>query len=194
MKGRYITKPLLMPLLGLYYLTSAFQMNYLFLAAITCAWMGDIFLMMAQPCKRNHYFKLGLLAFLTGNILYMVVFAKYFPCLTSMPAWGWGFISIYIAAGIVACRLLVPYAGRMMPAVIVYIVVIVLTGSSTLIPLGCVHPIGAVTAMAGVFLFMLSDGINAYHRFIGEVPMEWMMVMGPYLLGQFLIVQGYLLF
>ena len=48
--------------------------------------------------------------------------------------------------------------------------------------------------MAGAFVFMVSDTLNAYNRFVREIPFERLLTMGTYLGGQFLLVQGYLLF
>jgi uncharacterized membrane protein YhhN len=192
--GRYITKPFLMPTLALYYAASAALPNPLLIAAIICGWLGDIFLMIPDPQKTRRYFRPGLAAFLLGHILYIVVFASYLPRVSNIPAWGWAVLAVYIAAGIGGYRLIVPHAGRMLPAIIAYILIIVLMGASTILPLGSVRIAGAVAAMAGAFVFMVSDMINAYNRFVREIPRERFFTMGTYLAGQFLLVQGYLLF
>ena len=41
---------------------------------------------------------------------------------------------------------------------------------------------------------MGSDTINAYSRLVREIPFEWLLTMAAYLVGQFLLVQGYLMF
>jgi uncharacterized membrane protein YhhN len=192
--GRYITKPVLMPVLAVYYITSTAQMNPVLVAAIACGWLGDIFLMIPDPQKTRRYFKPGLVAFLLGHILYIAVFASYLPCASIVPAWGWSFLAVYAAAGAAGCRLIAPRAGKMLPAIIVYIIIIVLMGASTVLPLGSVNIAGAVTVMAGAFIFMISDTINAYNRFVREIPCERLYTMGSYLGGQFLLVQGYLLY
>jgi uncharacterized membrane protein YhhN len=192
--GRYITKPLLMPALALYYVASVAQPNPILIVAIVCGWFGDIFLMIPDPKKTRRYFKPGLAAFLLGHILYIAVFAAYLARAESVPAWGWGLLALYIAVGIVGYHLIAPHAGKMLPAIMVYIIIIVLMGASTVLPLGSVHTAGAVTAMAGAFVFMVSDTINAYNRFVREIPFERLFTMGTYLGGQFLLVQGYLLF
>lgn len=192
--GRYSTKPLLMPTLGLYYVTSAPQTNFIFLAALACCWLGDIFLMVTSRQKEGRYFKIGLVSFLLGHLLYITVFSSYLPHVINMPLWGLGCIAVYFAAGYAGYRLIAPHTGRMLPAVIAYIIILVLMGGSTVIPLGSVRLAGAVTAMAGALLFMISDAVNAYDRFIKKPPLEWMLTMGAYLTGQFLIVQGYLWF
>jgi uncharacterized membrane protein YhhN len=192
--GRYITKPFLMLVLALYYVASAAQPNPVLVAAIACGWLGDIFLMIPDPQKTGRYFKPGLTAFLLGHVLYIAVFAAYLPRAESVPAWGWGFLAAYVAAGVVGYRFIAPHAGKMLPAIIAYIIIIVLMGASTVFPLGSVYTAGAVTAMAGAFVFMVSDTINAYNRFVREIPFERVLTMGTYLGGQFLLVQGYLFF
>jgi uncharacterized membrane protein YhhN len=192
--GRYITKPVLMPALALYYVSSAAQPNPVLIAAIVCGWLGDIFLMIPDPQKTRRYFKPGLAVFLLGHVLYIAVFAAYLPRAASVPAWGWASLAVYIATGIVGYRLISPHAGKMLPAIIAYIIIIVLMGASTVLPLGNVNTAGAVTAMAGALVFMVSDTINAYNRFVRDVPYERVLTMGTYLGGQFLLVQGYLFF
>lgn len=192
--GRYITKPFLMPFLLLYYVTSAGELNGLLIAALAFGWLGDVFLMIPDPRNTRRFFKPGLLAFLLGHILYIAVFAAYLPRASSVPVWGWAALAVYVATGIVGYRLIVPHAGKMLPAIIVYIIIIVLMGASTVLPLGSAATCGAVTAMAGAFIFMLSDTLNAYNRFVREIPFERLFTMGTYLVGQFLLVQGYLFF
>jgi len=192
--GRFITKPLLMPALALYYVTSATQVNPVLIAAIVCGWLGDIFLMIPDPQSTRRYFKAGLVAFLLGHILYIAVFAAYLPRVESVPVWGWAAVAVYVGAGAVGYRLIIPHAGKMLPAIIAYIIIIVLMGASTVLPLGSVSTAGAFTAMAGAFVFMVSDTLNAYNRFVREIPLERLFTMGTYLVGQFLLVQGYLFF
>lgn len=192
--GRYVTKPLLMPALALYYVTAAAEPNPFLLAAILCGWLGDIFLMIPDPQKTRRYFKPGLVAFLLGHFLYIAVFAAYLPYSASVPAWGWACLAVFVAAGVVGYRLIAPHAQEMLPAIIAYIIIIVLMGASTVLPLGSVCTAGAVTAMTGALVFMISDTINAYNRFAREIPFERLFTMSTYLIGQFLLVQGYLLF
>jgi len=192
--GRFITKPFLMPFLLLYYVTSAGELNGLLIAALAFGWLGDVFLMIPDPQNTRRFFKPGLLAFLLGHIFYIAVFAAYLPRASSVPVWGWAAIAVYVSAGIAGYRLIVPHAGKMLPAIIVYIIIIVLMGASTVLPLGSAATCGAVTAMAGAFIFMLSDTLNAYNRFVREIPFERLFTMGTYLVGQFLLVQGYLFF
>jgi uncharacterized membrane protein YhhN len=191
--GRFITKPFLMLLLALYYTAAATEPNPVLLAAIACGWMGDIFLMIPDPAKTRRFFKPGLAAFLIGHVLYIAVFAAFLPRAATVPVWGWASLAVYVAVGAIGYRLIAPHAGKMLPAIIAYII-IVLMGASTILPLGSVNTTGAVMAMAGALIFMVSDTVNAYNKFAREIPCERLYTMSTYLGGQFLLVQGYLLF
>jgi uncharacterized membrane protein YhhN len=192
--GRYVTKPLLMPLLALYYTAAAAEPNPLLIAAVVCGWLGDIFLMIPDQRKTLRYFKPGLAFFLLGHVFYIAVFAAYLPYAAGIPAWGWGSLAVFVAAGAVVYRLIAPGTGKMLPAIGAYIIIIVLMGASTVLPLGSVNTAGAVMVMAGSFVFMVSDAINAYNRFVRELPCERLVIMAAYLAGQYLLVQGYLYF
>jgi uncharacterized membrane protein YhhN len=192
--GRFITKPFLMLLLALYYAAAAAEPNFLLIAAILFGWMGDIFLMIPDPQKTRRFFKPGLAAFLIGHILYIAVFAAFLPRTAHVPVWGWAAVAVYVIVGVIGYRLIAPHAGKMLPAIVAYCVIIVLMGASTVLPLGSVNMTGAVMAMAGALIFMISDIINAYNKFAREIPNERLYTMSTYLAGQFLLVQGYLLF
>lgn len=192
--GRYLTKPILLPALALYYVTSAVQPNVLLVAALTCSWLGDVFIMMPDPHNTHRYFKPAVTAALLGHILYVAVFAVYLPRAAGVPAWGWGILAVFIAAGAVGYRLIVPHTGRMVRLAAAYSIISILMAACTVLPLGSVATCGAVMVMAGAFVFMVSDALNAYNRFVGRVPFERVVTMCTYLAGQFLLVQGYLLF
>ncbi len=194
MPGRYFIKPLLMPSLALYYLSSAESPNPFTIAAIAGGWLGDIFLMIPDPQKTRKYFRPGLVAFLLGHILYIAVFIPYAADMARFPAAGWLLLPPYIATGVFGFRLIGPHAGAMKNAILAYVVIFVVMGAATVFPMGTASLRGVLLAMAGAFIFMVSDIINAYNKFAREIPNERVYTMGTYLVGQFLLVQGYLLF
>jgi len=46
--------------------------------------------------------------------------------------------------------------------------------------------------MIGALVFIISDTINAFNKFAKEIPYERLYTMSTYLLGQFLLVLGFL--
>jgi uncharacterized membrane protein YhhN len=194
MTARYLLKPLLMPSLAVYYLCSTKAPHKFLLAALFASWLGDVFLMIPDPQKTRKYFKPGLAAFLLGHVFYITVFFPYAARLEAFPGGGWLLLLPYLGLGILGFRLISPHAGAMKKAIIAYVIVITSMGISTVFPLGQVSLHGVILAMAGSLIFMVSDIVNAYNKFVAEVVNERVYTMSTYLLGQFLLVQGFLFF
>ncbi len=192
MPMRYATKPFLMPSLALYYASCAPAINWLVIAALACGWLGDVFLMIPDPQKTRKYFRPGLVAFLLGHVFYILVFGSYLTGIGNLPWYGYACLIVFLASGLFAAKLLLPHAGAMRGPILGYIVIIVIMGFAATLPLGGASLRGAATAVAGAFVFMVSDTINAYNKFAREIPHERLYTMSTYLAGQFLLVQGYL--
>ncbi len=191
---RYATKPFLLVSLAAYYCVSADTINWMMTGAILCGWLGDIFLMIPDPEKTRKYFKPGLAAFLLGHVLYTVVFAASFSGCDVFPSLGWGLFLPYILMGAAGFLLVKPHAGKLLGAFAAYVIIIVIMGFSTVLPLGGVTFKGVSFAMAGSFIFIISDTLNGYNKFAREIPNERIYTMSTYLVGQFLLVYGYLHF
>ncbi len=191
---RYATKPLLLLSLAVYYYLAADVVTWFMVAAIIFGWLGDIFLMIPDPEKTRRYFKPGLAAFLMGHVFYTLVFGAYIGSMASFPWYGWFFFLPYVITGAVGFMLVKPHAGKLLGAFIAYVIFIVLMGFSTVVPLGSVDLNANLLAMAGALIFIISDTINGYNKFAKEIPNERIYTMSTYLLGQFLLVQGYLMF
>ncbi|MBN2658044.1 MAG: lysoplasmalogenase [Spirochaetales bacterium] len=192
MKIRYFTKPLLMPLLALYYLAGNPDPSILMILAIAGGWLGDLFLMIPDPEKTRRWFKPGLVAFLLGHIFYMSVFfrASAGKIELTMPVIILaGFVLVYCALVFLKLK---PYMGKLAPAITVYIVVIAAMGISAVLCLPGQELTPAVTVIAGAMIFMVSDTVNAWNKFAKEVPRERVITMTTYLAGQGLLVAGYL--
>ncbi len=55
------------------------------------------------------------------------------------------------------------------------------------------EPIGITMLIVGAWLFVISDAFNAWGRFVKPVPNERLVVMSTYIVGQFLMVIGYII-
>ena len=69
----YITKPLLLPLLILFYLTYLPDVNWWYVAGMIGGFLGDVFLMLPDPSGKKTAFKIGLIAFLLGHVFYQAL-------------------------------------------------------------------------------------------------------------------------
>ena len=76
--------------------------------------------------------------------------------------------------------------------VTIYLIVIILMGVSTPLLWGSNEPISVILLMVGALVFIISDTINAFNKFAKEIPYERLFTMTTYLLGQFLLVLGFL--
>ena len=90
-KIEFITKPLLMPLLILFYVfgviegASAAQIDWFILVALIGGWAGDVLLMLKNQEK---WFLYGMVAFLINQIFYIISFFLSIPIITNFNLWG----------------------------------------------------------------------------------------------------------
>lgn len=190
---RYLTKPLLMPALALYYFVNAGSASWVMVAALAGGWLGDIFLMIPDRDEKKRFFKMGLVAFLLGHLFYVWAFLEK-AGLESLSLAGMAGILFFAGYGLVVFKKLKPYMGALFVPITLYIVVIALMGICASLCLGSQPMPAALVVVLGAFIFMVSDTLNAWNRFAGAVPYERILVMATYLGGQFLLIQGYLQF
>lgn len=188
---RYISKPLLMPLLACYYMFNNPSLNLWVIFGIAGGFIGDICLMMPDPKGTKRFFKIGLISFLLGHLFYIIALIliidfsrfKWWSILLSIP---------YIIIGVYVYPRLIKYTGKMKIPVTIYLIVIILMGISTPLLWGNNEPIAVILLMVGALVFIISDTINAFNKFAKEIPYERLYTMTTYLLGQFLLVLGFL--
>ena len=90
-KLEYCTKPLLMPLLILFYIfgviegASIARVDWLIVVALIGGCAGDIFLMLKNQEK---WFLFGMLAFLVNQIFYIISFFLSISNITNFDRWG----------------------------------------------------------------------------------------------------------
>ena len=196
-KWIYITKPLMMPLLALYYAVSSIQMNefdWLIVAALLAGCAGDTFLMLKG---NENYFLLGMVSFLLGHIFYIISF------ILSM---GTDIVLMSIAGPLLFIPVLVilyftfprfkDKMGDYKIPVYVYMVAILLMHVFAILR-GTQYPLYCscfILTYIGSILFILSDSLIAVDKF-GEkkIPRIRSYIMETYILGQFLITMGVLL-
>lgn len=189
---RYITKPFIMPLLAVYYYFAAPDVNWWLFAGIIGGFGGDFFLMIPDPAKTRKWFKLGLISFLLGHIFYIVAFVQ---AAKGFRNFQWWFILLalpYIIYGIIFYPRLAKYTGKMTMPVTIYIIIIVIMGATTAFIWGSGRAEGIMLLMLGALIFMISDTINALNKFAREIRNERLYTMSTYIIGQFLIVYGYI--
>jgi uncharacterized membrane protein YhhN len=148
------------------------------LVALVCSLAGDVFLL----GDAEGSFIRGLASFLLGHLAYVVAFF-----LLAQPTWSPVVALVLVALVIVGLRVF--HGARVQGgpvlggAVAAYMAVI-----GTMAALGV--SLGRPVLGAGALLFLVSDAVLGWDRFVARQPWARVVVMTTYHLGQLLIVIG----
>ena len=173
---RFFTKPLLLPLLILIFITrlksEKTQVDKLFLAGLVLSFFGDLFLLFQWG------FLPGLGSFLLAHVFYIISFRK--KTQNSI----WRFWPIIL--GLFATTLLVflfPYLKEMKIPVIIYAVVIATMMYNAL----KTHNRNLII---GALLFLISDTLLSINLFLQPLMILNLLVMITYIAAQWFLVKG----
>ncbi|KOP71631.1 hypothetical protein AMS60_20135 [Bacillus sp. FJAT-21945] len=135
-----------------------------------------------------HWFLIGLSAFLIGHIFYIIGFFKEWRfslirVLTIIPI---SFYAIFI--GLILTESLIEKGNSaLFIPVIVYTIIISAMAWSAVMT-------GNKWAIAGSILFVISDSILAWNRFVSDIPYASVLIMTTYYTAQFFIAHSIKLF
>ncbi len=185
-----VAKPLIMITLMGYYLLSVFQRNYFFVAALVFCWLGDVLLMFQGD---EMYFIGGLVAFLTGHVLYVFSYKQMrdpqgADGLLSTQKIRFSFPVILAGTGLVV--VLLPHLGEMKIPVMIYALVLTIMVLQALFRFGFTSKRSFALIFTGALFFMISDSALAINKFMQPLPMASLLIMSTYITAQFLIVEG----
>jgi len=187
---RFITKPLLMPLLAIYLLlqtssvTSALKV-WIFLA-LFFSWLGDILLLFEE--REPNFFLFGLSAFFVAQVFYIVFFHN-----IRMREYIRGnalLLLLVIVYYSILVSVLSPYLGDMKLPVRIYGVVL-----SFMVMLAMHTTLGknkraAIWMTTGAILFVASDSLLAFNKFFSAFDYAGLIIMVTYGLAQLFITEG----
>jgi uncharacterized membrane protein YhhN len=188
-KLRFISKPLLMPLLALFYGFGASDPNPFILFALAGAFIGDIFLMWSEI---RTLFTTGVFAFFMGHILYILALIQPVSFVSEIPAWFFLFIAFYIGFAIIIMKILLPYLKEMRYPVMAYLGVILLMSFCSLCRFWHYSGLTFLLPFLGSLLFITSDTIIAFHHFKARQKAGDMLITLFYIPAQALIVLGFM--
>lgn len=151
------------------------------LAGLLCCLIGDVCL--ALPRKGS--FLLGLAAFLTGHIFYVIGFFR----IREMGWWTWIGLVLACSGSLWIYRWLRPHLGPMKKPVVAYIIVITLMVVSASSTLNNLHLSAQLRVMiaTGAVLFYVSDIFVARDRFVKTRFLNRAIGLPLYYTGQFLL-------
>ncbi len=187
---RFITKPLLVPLLVIYLLleTSATNSNlkaWIFLA-LFFSWAGDILLLFEG--SGSNFFLFGLSAFLVAQVFYIVFFHN-----IRMREYIRGnalLLLLVIVYYSILISVLSPYLGNMKLPVRIYGVVLSFMVMLAMHTILGKNKKAAVWMTTGAILFVASDSLLAFNKFFSTFNYSGLIIMLTYGLAQLFITEG----
>lgn len=192
----YLTKPLALLFLMVWFWSNAGPgwVTFCFLLGLFFSLIGDAFLLLPPA-----YFKAGLFAFLLAHLAYLVGFTiGVFP----LPVPFWAGASLIGGVMFLMARRLV-HAARNNPrhrAMAVPIMLYAAAISVMFLFAGWTvfrpewNGNASALAACGALLFLFSDLVLAYDRFVKPIPRGRLIVRMTYHLGQFALAAGVILF
>lgn len=183
------TKPLLLFGLAVYFhhaKKNKTKEDKLFFVGLCLSWLGDVLLMLAP--KLPEMFLAGLGSFLFAHVFYILSFykkeglVKSHPWLVIFPiAMGWGVVQLFF-----------PHLGGLAFPVLLYIVVISIMLLAAINRGFSWGQLSFYLIVSGAFLFVLSDFILAYNKFVAPLPWSGVWIMLTYGMAQYALVRGML--
>lgn len=192
-KLEYLTKPLLMPLLILFYIfgvlenTSMLNVDWLIVVALIGGWAGDIFLMLENEEK---WFLFGMGAFLINQIFYIISFLLSITNITNFSTWGLFLLGPAILIILFTVPRFIKKTEDMKIPVIVYMAAILTMHIAALLRLADFSGLPFVLVYIGSISFIYSDAMIAVNKWTGEFPNARLVIMTTYILAQFSIALG----
>lgn len=189
-KLRYFSKPLLMPLLIIFFrqATQSIQepLRVKIILALFFSWAGDV-LLMFEPVN-NLFFIWGLVSFLLAHVFY-ILFYDNIVRYENLKKNYWWFLPITAYCGGLVYTLM-PKLGDMKLPVIVYSIVIGYMLLQALQIIRIKNKSAAVLMIIGAILFVASDSLLAVNKFYISFELAGLVVMSTYGLAQLLITLG----
>lgn len=187
---QYFTKPILIPVLGGYFL---FQINAItstlkkwILLALIFSCCGDVLLMFVST--NELFFLLGLASFFIAHIFYIIFFhhVRVRENIKSNP-WLLVIVVIFYATLI---SWLSPYLGELKLPVRMYGIIISIMFMLAMHMLYIKNKIAGKWMMMGALLFIISDSVLAINKFYQPFEVANVTIMLTYGLAQLFIVKG----
>ncbi|MCK4600189.1 lysoplasmalogenase [Candidatus Bipolaricaulota bacterium] len=177
----YLFKPLTMVFIILLALQGerpdASLYKYAILAGLGFSLVGDIFLML--PLKRVIE---GLVSFLVAHLCYIVAFSANIRFSFSS-----FLLALFLLYVIIMFAVLFPHLGKMRLPVLVYELVIVMMVWRAVERWAQIGDTGALLALAGAILFVISDSAWAINQFVRRYKSAQALILSSYFCAQWLI-------
>ncbi|MBA4054785.1 MAG: hypothetical protein C0490_08745 [Marivirga sp.] len=188
----FICKPLIMITLGIYYWIAASQnRSMVVVCAILFSFVGDTALIFES--FNSFFFIVGLVAFLISHIFYILSYRQHqheaiADALQGIQKMRFAFPVVLAGTGLVV--VLYPVLGNLRFPVVIYAAVIVIMVLNALFRYGRTSSKSFRMVFTGAIAFMVSDSLLAINKFLKPIDHAGLLIMGTYILAQFLIIEG----
>ena len=184
----YITKPLILLLLIVFFITKSKHLSLktrkFAILALLFSLIGDILLMFVN--KSDLFFIGGLVAFLLAHTMYIIVFLnKRNSKSLSIP-----FVVVLMIYAFVLFYVLRNSLGELLIPVIVYMLIILTMVISASLRKDRVSKFSYNLVFIGALFFMISDSILSLNKFYQPIPLSNIGIMLTYAIAQLFIVLG----
>lgn len=187
---RTFSKPLLMPVLALYFLTQtrrAFTpLKTWIILALGFSWLGDIWLMFDE--RNSTFFLLGLSAFFVAQVFYIVFFHN-----IRMKEYIRGnalLLLLVIVYYFILISIISPHLGNLKLPVRIYGVVLSFMVMLAMHAMFSKNKRAGRWMMIGAILFVASDSLLAFNKFYSSFEYAGVLIMLTYGLAQLFITVG----
>lgn len=180
----FYTKPLLIPLLGLWLLAGESAIPKSIFGALIFSWVGDIFLLF------DDYFIAGLLAFLVGHVFYIRAFLRASTKSKNSTTYVVTSTIAVVTFLVIFLSKIQSKLGDMTMPVFIYAIVISVMLWIALNRKNKTNPKSFLLTAIGAALFVLSDSLIAWNLFHSSIIYADLLIMSTYLAAQALIVSG----
>ncbi|MFW9987501.1 MAG: lysoplasmalogenase [Candidatus Odinarchaeota archaeon] len=192
-KFEYLSKPLLMPFLILFYIfsviegASIIQIDWLIVVALISGCAGDIFLMLENEEK---WFLFGMAAFFMNQIFYIISFFLSISDITNFDIWGLFLLGPAILVLIFTVPRFIKKTEDMKIPVLLYLIAILLMHIAAILRVAEYSGLPFIFIYVGSISFIFSDACIAKNKWTGEFTNAQLIIMTTYIMAQFYITLG----
>ena len=176
-----LTKPLLMPLLVVYYLVVIKQPKPIVILALFFSFLGDVLLVFEKA-----FFMYGLISFLIAHVLYITLVNSYKTKINKTNV-----IIVLIVFVMFILSLLYTihhHAGAMILPIVIYAVTISIFGILSVLNFISSKTQANLYMLLGASIFIVSDSLIAINKFYSAHSILNIFIMMTYCLAQYLII------
>ena len=190
----FVAKALIIPVLIILFIVNinplTGRLHMFMIAGLLFSWAGDVVLELSK--HSDNLFIVGLVCFLLAHIMYLAVFFLTPGKNSILNNRIYLLIPVLIYGVILVSFLYADLDGMRLP-VIVYAIVILAMLTGAINRIEKVKKVSYYLVLAGAILFVSSDSVIAYNKFVHQFDLSGIVIMSTYVIAQYLIIAGYII-